>query len=350
MNETALALQDQSFGGRFEVLMKAADQFAKSAIIPDSYRGKPADVFVALEWGTELGMQPMASLQNIYVVKGRPTLSAQTMAGLVKGRQDYQGMVIDSDGVKAKAVVKRKLQSGVIEEHIGEFTIQQADKANLLSKDNWKAYPQQMLEARAIAFSMRKAYPDILAGIYTKEEVEDFGPEKNISGEATVNIGKPNQPPPPSSMNSSPTLGKKVENNPNPPEADNGPNPKTESKDKAKVEIKKPTGDWKTGRGQVLSEIAKQFAPCQINGELTELFTPDEQAVIKNAIQENNKECAQKIANIDERYGAGGMTVEESEDCKQAIREAAYQYLVDRLTEVADSRIKRIEYMEATHG
>lgn len=192
MNEVAVV----TMGQRFNEIAKASEQFAKSSIIPSSFRGKPADVFVALEWGTELGLQPMAALQNIYVVNGRPTLSSQCMAGLVKGRADYMGMKIEANTEKATATITRKLQSGATETHTGSFSIKEAQAAGLTSKDNWKAYPQQMLEARAVAFAMRKAYPDILMGVYTKEELEDIEP-RNITPEATDRTVEPIQAPAP---------------------------------------------------------------------------------------------------------------------------------------------------------
>lgn len=165
----------------FTELMQAARTFAKSSIVPTAYRNKPDDAFVALEWGMELGMKPMASLQNIYVVNGRPTLSAQSMAGLIKSRPDYRGLVFESSPTKAKATIKRAIIDGSIETHTGEFTFEQANKAGLTGKDNWKNYPQQMLEARALAFAVRKAFPDVFAGIYVKEEAQDFDNVRDVT-------------------------------------------------------------------------------------------------------------------------------------------------------------------------
>jgi hypothetical protein len=192
-------LNDLTINNRFNELAVAADRIAKSSIIPSAFRGKPADVFVALEWGQELGLQPMAALQNIYVVNGRPTLSSQSMAGLVKCRADYMGMELEASPVKAICTIKRKLQSGAIETHTGEFTIEKAKTADLTGKDNWKQYPQQMLEARAVAFALRKAYPDILMGVYTKEEMEDAAPFRNITADpdTTVKPAEPAYTPPP---------------------------------------------------------------------------------------------------------------------------------------------------------
>lgn len=181
MSNNQLTIQGSAPVVQFETLFKTADVFAKSQIVPTAFRGKPADVFVALQWGTELGLQPMNALQNIYVVNGRPTLSAQVMMGLLKGRADYGGAEIQSSPTSAKCTIKRIFKNGTVETQTGEFTIEQARAAKLTGKDNWVGYPQQMLEARAIAFAARKAYPDVLAGVYTSEEVQDFEEPKNVT-------------------------------------------------------------------------------------------------------------------------------------------------------------------------
>ena len=50
-----------------------SDKLAKSALIPEALRNKPADVAVVLMTGAELGLGPMLSLRSIYVVKGKPS-------------------------------------------------------------------------------------------------------------------------------------------------------------------------------------------------------------------------------------------------------------------------------------
>lgn len=176
MENEVMVVRPQSFETRAPALMKAAEQFARSQIVPVAFRNKPADTFVALEMGAELGVQPMASLNNIYVVQGRPTLSAQLMSAVAKAHPSYRGMEIESSATKAKVTIRRQFNGGVVETQVGEFTLEQAKTAGLATKENWRMYPQNMLEARATAFACRKAFPDLFAGIYTKEEVETMDP------------------------------------------------------------------------------------------------------------------------------------------------------------------------------
>jgi hypothetical protein len=54
------------------------------------------------------------------------------------------------------------------------WTFEQAQKAGLTSKDNWKNYPRAMLRARCIAEGVRAVYPAALGGMLVSEEVQDM--------------------------------------------------------------------------------------------------------------------------------------------------------------------------------
>ena len=57
-----------------------------------------------------------------------------------------------------------------------EWTLEQATKAGLTGKDNWKKYPRAMLRARVVSEGVRTVYPAVCVGVYTPEEVQDFEP------------------------------------------------------------------------------------------------------------------------------------------------------------------------------
>ena len=62
------------------------------------------------------------------------------------------------------------------------WTFDQAKKAGLTNKDNWKNYPRPMLRARCIAEGIRAVYPAAIGGMMIAEEAQDAPPkEKDIS-------------------------------------------------------------------------------------------------------------------------------------------------------------------------
>lgn len=67
-----------------------------------------------------------------------------------------------------------------------KWTIEQARKASLIGKDNWKNYPRAMLRARCIAEGVRAVYPAAIGGMLLAEEAQDTAPavtEKVVTGE-----------------------------------------------------------------------------------------------------------------------------------------------------------------------
>lgn len=54
------------------------------------------------------------------------------------------------------------------------WSIEQARKAGLTNKDNWKNYPRAMLRARCIAEGVRAVYPGAIGGLLVSEEAQDM--------------------------------------------------------------------------------------------------------------------------------------------------------------------------------
>ena len=119
--------------------------------------------------GRELGLTWMQSLRSIYVVDGKPALSAQLMIALIlrSGLASYFRRVESTD----ERAVWETLRKGTPEPVRGEFTIKDAQRAGLLSNPVWTKWPRTMLRWRAAADLAREVYPDVIAGLYTPEEL-----------------------------------------------------------------------------------------------------------------------------------------------------------------------------------
>jgi hypothetical protein len=145
-----------------------AKALAEAGLLPRDYRGKPANVLVAMETGAMLGIAPMAAISNINVIDGKPSMSAGLMAALV--RRAGHTVRITGDDEKAVAVVYRADDSGF--EFRSEWTPERAAQGGLLDKSNWKAYPAAMLKPRAMSEVARDAAPDVFLGpVYCPEEL-----------------------------------------------------------------------------------------------------------------------------------------------------------------------------------
>src|SRR5712664_4080549 len=65
-----------------EAAGRLTDRLAKSSLVRDDLRGKPADIFLILMKGYELGIQPTQALTELYVIKGKVGMSASLIVGL----------------------------------------------------------------------------------------------------------------------------------------------------------------------------------------------------------------------------------------------------------------------------
>ncbi len=157
--------------------MEMATMLSKSNVVPQCYQNKPANVFAALQMAKEIGVQPMAMLKNSFPVNDRITIMTDLMGAIVKQHPQYGGIeIIEHTPEVFRAKIKR-VYPNFVEEYETVFTIQEAKIAGLLDKSGpWRHYPKVMLKHRALAYGWRQLFPDLLAGVYTKEESDSFTP------------------------------------------------------------------------------------------------------------------------------------------------------------------------------
>jgi hypothetical protein len=181
----------------FDVMPMAfalAEKLAQTEFVPVALRMKPAAVAACILYGHEVGMPPMASLQHINVIQGRPGLSAAGQRALILAN-GHRIWIEEATITRATVCSQRRG-----EERISSttWTMDDADRASLKNKDNWRAYPRNMLIARATGDNARGNFMDVLVGLpYNVEELEDLvDPDQLASGDAS----SPATPPAPGTV------------------------------------------------------------------------------------------------------------------------------------------------------
>lgn len=150
--------------------MRYAEALAQASLLPAAYRAKPANVLLALEYGSALGIAPMVAIQGIHVIDGKPTASAGLIGALV--RKAGHRLRVTGDDRSARCEIVRGDDADFT--FVSEWTIARAQAAGLAGKQVWKNYPAAMLKARAITEAARDACPEALSGVnYTAEELGD---------------------------------------------------------------------------------------------------------------------------------------------------------------------------------
>ena len=175
----------------FEQALKFCEYISKSELVPLPFRGKPADIFSAIQYGAEIGLGPMQSLRSIVVINGRPTLWGDTLLAKVQQHPDYEWHdESESTEVCGVCIIKRKGAPAFR----SAFSIEDAKRAGLWGKAGpWTQYPARMLKLRARGFALRDKFADAIGTVPMTEEVLDITPEavpiELPSPEAVVNKG-----------------------------------------------------------------------------------------------------------------------------------------------------------------
>jgi hypothetical protein len=186
MSKKPFALSTAGFQpASLEEAMRVSEVLSKSALMPDALRGKPGDVLVIMLTGKELGLSPMEAIRGINVIKGKASLSGDLTVALVKRHPDcVRFKLVKSDDKVATYETERRGE-GVTQM---SFTIEQAQRARL-GGDNWQKFPAAMLRHRCATALARAVYPDLMLGVYEKDELEpqeyDVGGERvdTVTGE-----------------------------------------------------------------------------------------------------------------------------------------------------------------------
>lgn len=158
-------------------MMEMAKTLSKSTIVPQEYRNREENVFLALDMANRLGMSPMAIMGGMFVVQGKPSFSGSFIAGLIKSTPLFSDVELiwvgeegrDDWGCYVQAVETRtgKLVKGA------KVSMKMAKLEGWTRNPKWVSMPELMLQYRAYSFFGRTHASELLSGIYDRDEMED---------------------------------------------------------------------------------------------------------------------------------------------------------------------------------
>lgn len=193
MNDV-VATQRQAFSLAPQNLTEAmefARMMSDSELVPKAFKGKPGDVLIAVQMGAEVGLQPMAAIQSIAVINGKPGIYGDAGKAILLNA----GCVIEEDDIEIIKQTGRgrcKITRGGRPPVERTFSIENAQKAGLWNKDGpWKNYPERQMAWRAFWFAARDAAADLLRGFGGAEELVDFEALRDV----TPRQAEPKAPP-----------------------------------------------------------------------------------------------------------------------------------------------------------
>ena len=168
------------FGSSDNWLMagQMAQALSQSTIVPKDYQGNQANAMVAIEIANRLQTSPLMVMQNLYVIQGRPSWSAQFLIASVNGSGKYDMELqyderSDKDGKPFSCQCWTMKDGRKVSGPVIDMDMAKAEGWTTKSMSKWKTMPQIMLRYRAASFFARMNCPEMTLGFYTKDEVID---------------------------------------------------------------------------------------------------------------------------------------------------------------------------------
>jgi hypothetical protein len=167
---TTGTIQLQEWAAELSAAHALGTALCQTDFVPKDFKGKPEAAAAAILAGKSLGLDPMNSLANIFVVHGRPALYARTMAALVM----REGHELVRSAATPTSVTVRARRKGSTEWQDFTWTMERAATARYTSNEKYKTNPVEMLYAKALTEACRVIAPDVLTGVatYSVEEIE----------------------------------------------------------------------------------------------------------------------------------------------------------------------------------
>ena len=175
-NESSIYQSQNSF----EFAQRQAKSLCESNLVPQSYQGQKGlpNCLVALEMSKRMNLSPLTVMQNLNIIHGTPSWSAQFISSQILGcgrftNFDYivsgQGETLEVQCI-AKRVEDQKIVKGT------PVSLRMAKLEGWTRNAKYQSMPELMLRNRAATFFGRQYIPDLLLGVQTSEEVVDIQP------------------------------------------------------------------------------------------------------------------------------------------------------------------------------
>lgn len=183
LREAQLPAQGFDTPESFEHMQRVARMFCSSALVPATFQGDNgiANAVIALEMAKRMNASPLAVMQQIYIVHGKPSWSSQFIIACINTCGRYSPLRFE---VKGQGDDKTCV-AWAVELATGErlesppVSIGMAKKEGWYGKNGskWQTMPDLMLRYRAATFFGRLYAPELLMGMKAMEEVIDVEAE-----------------------------------------------------------------------------------------------------------------------------------------------------------------------------
>lgn len=167
----------------FAEVFQLCNWISESQIVPEAYRGRPADIFVAAEYGSDIGLKFMTAIQNIAIISGRPALPSDIKLAMVRGKHLLEWKKEASlDEIKKTGIAwceMKRVDVQEVERHT--WSVDDAKVAGVwekLSRNGfagpWVTHKWRMLQLKPRDMCLRDLFGDVFKGLHSVEEAQEI--------------------------------------------------------------------------------------------------------------------------------------------------------------------------------
>ena len=162
----------------FEHSQRVAKMLSSSSLIPDIFKNNVQNTMIALEMSQRIGASPLMVMQNLYIIHGKPSWSSTFIISAINacGRFSPLRYEVGKDEREEYCIAwayDKKTNDKLMGVRV-DMVMAKAEGWVAKAGSKWKTMPELMLRYRAATFFGRTYCPDILMGMHTAEEIDDF--------------------------------------------------------------------------------------------------------------------------------------------------------------------------------
>lgn len=162
----------------FSLASRMSETLARSTIVPKDYQNNACNAMIAIEIANRLQTSPLMVMQNLNVIQGKPSWSAQFLIAMVNGSGKYDMELqfdekTDKNGNPFSCQCWTEKNGRKVTGIVIDMDMAEAEGWLNKNGSKWKTMPQVMLRYRAASFFARMNCPELTLGYYSKEEIID---------------------------------------------------------------------------------------------------------------------------------------------------------------------------------
>lgn len=177
----------------FEDGQRIAKGLASSDLVPAAYKNNIPNTMIALEMANRLKISPFEVMQNLDIIKGKPSWSSTFIIASINAcgrfkplRFEFVGTAkTDEYGCRAYT---EDLDGNKLVGPTVTWLMVKSEGWLQKTGSKWQTMPELMFQYRAASFFGRLYAPDILKGMQTVDEVKDVVSTIDVEFEDTTKI------------------------------------------------------------------------------------------------------------------------------------------------------------------